>query len=150
MHDSNDGGHDDHEPGDVNGNVDPAFAKAQRQPRAPRQAGQARPEGQARQARQPRDPNQPPPARQARPARPPRQPRAAQDPAVLSAEPGTVTAPDQPDGSVQNVEVQAPRPARAPRPPREPRAARPPRAASQSRSENTSSEPPAQYNRPKR
>ncbi|MBC7708917.1 MAG: rRNA pseudouridine synthase [Rhizobacter sp.] len=144
MHDSNDGGHDDHEPGDVNGNVDPAFAKAQRQPRAPRQAGQARPEGQARQARQPRDPNQPPQARPARPARPPRQPRAAADAAALATEPSAVTTPDQPDGSLQNVEVQAPRPARAPRPPREPRAARPPRAASQSRSENTSSEPPAQ------
>ncbi len=131
MHDSNsggDGGHDDHEPGDVNGNVDPAFAKAQRQQRAPRQ-------GQPRQARAPRDPNQ------ARLARPPRQPRAPQDQAMLAGEPGAVTVPDQQDGSVPNLDAQAPRPSRAPRPPREPRAARPPR---QPRPEHTSSEPPAQ------
>ena len=143
MHDSNsggDGGHDDHEPGDVNGNVDPAFAKAQRQQRAPRQGGQPRPaagqgQGQPRQARPPRDPNQ------ARPARPPRLPRAPQDQAMLAGEPGSAIVTNQQDGSVQNVDAQAPRPARAPRPPREPRAARPPR---QPRPENTSSERPAQ------
>ena len=141
MHDStngnSDGGHDDHEPGDVNGNIDPAFAKAQRQQRAPRQGGQPRPagQGQPRQARPPRDPNQ------ARPARPPRQPRVPQDQAMLAGEPGAVTVPDLQDGSVPNVDAQAPRPARAPRPPREPRAARPPR---QPRPEHTSSERPAQ------
>ena len=142
MHDSysgGDGGHDDHEPGDVNGNVDPAFAKAQRQQRAPRQGGQPRPagQGQARQARPPRDPNL------ARPARPPRQSRVPQDQAVLAGEPGAVgaTMPDQQDGIAPNVDAQALRPARTPRPPREPRAARPPR---QPRPEHTSSEPPAQ------
>ncbi len=144
MHDSNtgngDGGHDDHEPGDVNGNVDPAFAKAQRQQRAPRQGGQPRPvgQGQPRQARAPRDPNQ------ARPAQPPRQPRAPQAQVMATGEPDAVAAMaamDQQDGSVQNVDAQAPRPARAPRLPREPRAARPPR---QPRPEHTSSEPPAQ------
>ena len=131
MHDSNSGsgdsGHDDHEPGDVNGNVDPAFAKAQRQQRAPRQGGQPRPLGQG----------------QARQARPPRQPRVPQDQAVLAGEPGAVgaTMPDQQDGIAPNVDAQALRPARTPRPPREPRAERPPR---QPRPEHTSSEPPAQ------
>ena len=150
MHDSNsgsaDGGHDDHEPGDVNGNVDPAFAKAQRQQRAPRQGGQPRPaagqgQGQPRQARPPRDANQ------ARPARPPREPRVRQDQALPSAEQGAVAIPDQQEGGVPNLDAQAPRPARAPRaprPPREPRAARPQRPFVQARPDNTSSQPPAQ------
>jgi 23S rRNA pseudouridine2605 synthase len=150
MHDStngngsgnSDGGHDDHEPGDVNGNVDPAFARAQRQQRAPRQGGQSRPAGQGqnqpRQARAPRDPNQ------ARPARPRREPRAPQDQTMPTGEPGSVTVADPQDGSVPNVDAQAPTPARAPRLPREarePRAARPQR---QPRAAHTSSEPPAQ------
>ena len=144
MHDSNDGGHDDHEPGDVNGNVDPAFAQSQRrqrQQRAPRQGGEPRPADQGqppRQARPPREPNQ------VRPTRAPRQLRVPQDQVMLSGEPGAVAALTQQDGSVPNVDAQAPRPARAsrlPREAREPRAVRPPREA---RLENTSSEPPAQ------
>ena len=136
MHDSNsasgDGGHDDHEPGDVNGNIDPAFAKAKRQQRAPREGAQA---AQPRPARAPRDPNQ------ARPARPPRQPRVAPDQTAASGEVAVVVGAEQQDGSAQPIDAQAARPARAPRPPREPRAARPPR---QPRPEHTSSERPAQ------
>ncbi len=60
---------------------------------------------------------------------------------MLASEPGSAIVTDQQDGSVPNIDAQAPRPARAPRPPREPRAARPPR---QPLPENTSSERPAQ------
>jgi 23S rRNA pseudouridine2605 synthase len=66
---------DDHEPGDVNGNVDPAWAKKQKQqtrqgePRAPRPPRNA----QSPQPQQPRSP------RPARPPRAPREMRVAQD-----------------------------------------------------------------------
>lgn len=135
MHDSNDGGHDDHEPGDVNGNIDPAFARKQRQQRPPGPGGQARPDSQPRQARPPRDANQ------ARPGRPPRPPRVPQASAMATGESGSDFAPIQQDDNVRGVAMQVPAVARAPRPPREPRAARP---ARQPRPAHTSSERPAQ------
>jgi 23S rRNA pseudouridine2605 synthase len=138
MHDTHDSGHDDHEPGDVNGNIDPAFAKKQRQQRAPRQAAQTRADGQGqpqspRQARTPRDPNQ---ARPARPPRQPRPPRINQDQAMAG-----VTASDSPVEGAPLIDVQAPKPERAARPPRESRPSRPPR---QPRPDNTLSAPPVQ------
>ncbi len=123
MHDSDAGNFDDHEPGDVNGNVDPAFAKKMKQgaqgaraPRADRPAG----------------------AQNGRPARPPRQqraPRAATPDGVPPDSQSTrANADDQPQQAVQGasdasgeVQVRPARPPRVPRQPREPRVQRPPR-----------------------
>ncbi len=113
-HDSNDHSHDDHEPGDVNGNIDPAFAKAQRQQRS--QGGQQRSPGQQRAPREPRPPRQPGQSGQPRQARPPRQPNPQSQPAQQ----------DNAEAMIQPLDGQAVPPPRAPRPPRE-RQARPPR-----------------------
>ena len=117
MHDSDAGNFDDHEPGDVNGNVDPAFAKKMKQgaqaPRAPRAD---RPAG---------NPN----GRAARPPRQQRAPRAAAPEDAASDLPSIqVHAEGQVPQTVQGAsDVSQVRPARPPREPRQPRASREPR-----------------------
>ena len=129
MHDSDAGNFDDHEPGDVNGNVDPAFAKKARQSALGAQG-----------ARAPRA-DQPAGGQNARPARPPRQqraPRAASPDGVPSdSESAQANADGQPQqvvqgasdasGEVQIRTARPPREPRQPRAPREPRVQRPPR-----------------------
>ena len=123
MHDSDAGNFDDHEPGDVNGNVDPAFAKKLKQgaqgarpPRADRPAG----------------------AQNGRPARPPRQQRAPRAASPDGVPPDSQSVPANGDGqalqgasdasgAVQVWPARPPREPRQPRAPREPRVQRPPR-----------------------
>ncbi len=130
MHDSDAGNFDDHEPGDVNGNVDPAYAKKMKQgaqgaqgaraPRADRPAGNQN-------------------GRPARPPRQPRPPRAAppdgltQDMQVVQANSDgqlleTAQSASDAPGEMQVRPTRPPREPRQPRPPREPRVQRPPRA----------------------
>ncbi|MEO7253913.1 MAG: pseudouridine synthase [Casimicrobium sp.] len=120
MHDSDAGNFDDHEPGDVNGNVDPAYAKKLKQdaqgaraPRADRPAGNAN----------------------GRPARPPRPQRAPRTAAPDGLPPDAQSIQTNTDGQVPQIaqgesdgsgEAQV-RPARPPREPRQPRAPREPR-----------------------
>ncbi len=120
MHDSDAGNFDDHEPGDVNGNVDPAFAKKMKQG--------------AQGARAPRT-DRPASNPNGRPARPPRQQRApraaAPDGVPLDSQSIQTNADGQPQQAVQGAsdasgEAQV-RPARPPREPRQPRAPREPR-----------------------
>ncbi len=139
MHDSDAGNFDDHEPGDVNGNVDPAYAKKKKQggqggqgARAPRAD---RPAGNSNNAN-------------GRPARPPRQQRAPrafspdgvpQDSQSIQANADGHDGDDrQPLQAVQGAsdapseasvrQARPPREPRQPRAPREPRVQRPPRA----------------------
>ena len=134
MHDSDAGNFDDHEPGDVNGNVDPAYAKKLKQgaqsaraPRTDRPAGNARNAGNAN----------------GRPARPPGQQRMPRTAAPEGAPPDArsiqINADGQPSQGVQATseasgEVQI-RPARPPREPRQPRAPREPRVQQSARVE---------------
>ncbi len=123
MHDSDAGSFDDHEPGDVNGNVDPAYAKKLKQgaqgaraPRADRPAGTAANEN-------------------GRPARPPRQQRGPRTVAPDGVPPDSQSIEASADGQAPQAvpgvsdvsgEVQV-RPARPPREPRQPRPPREPR-----------------------
>ena len=123
MHDSDAGNFDDHEPGDVNGNVDPAFAKKMKQgaqgvraPRADRPAGTVR-------------------SANGHPSRPPRQQHAPRAGASDGVPPDSQSIQASTDGQATHAvegaspvsgEVQI-RPARLPREPRQPRAPREPR-----------------------
>jgi pseudouridine synthase len=112
MNDNNNAGDfDDHEPGDVNGNVDPAFLRKQKQ--------------QARGANPNRAPSEPGAVRPPRAPREPRAPRPPRDPNAVPLDPNAPpvdanTAPIDP-----NAAPRGPSRNRTPRGPRGPRVPRP-------------------------